>query len=37
MMESNSLVISEKKKAELNKRSKEATKDDNGHTEELSD
>jgi len=37
MVESNSLVISQKKKAGINKRVKEATKDDSGHTEELCD
>ena len=36
MVESNSILISENKKAEINKKVKEATERDKGHTEELS-
>jgi len=37
MMKSNSIVTPEKKKEEINKRIKEATEEDKGHTKELSD
>ncbi len=37
MVKSESLVIPEKKKAEINKKIEEATQKDKGHTKKLSD
>ena len=36
MVKSETLVIAEKKKAEINRKAVEATLDDEGHTKELS-